>query len=273
MARCLLKAGYMVSVWNRSAAKAKALESDGAIVFASAAEAAANCDFVISMLSDGAAVTDVLFSGVTNGMKAGATVIDMSSIAPSTARDHSKKLDGMGFAHLDAPVSGGTPGAQQGTLAIMAGGEIPVFEEAVPVFLAMGRPVHVGPAGSGQIAKLCNQSIVASTIAAVAEALFLAKRSGADPVAVRAALRGGFAESRILELHGQRMLDRDFNPGGPAVLQLKDLDNALDAASDAGVKLPMTQQVRDRFHRLVHELDGAQLDHSALLLELEASQG
>lgn len=272
MARCLLKADHQVAVWNRSAAKARALESDGAVVFASAAEAVANADFVITMLSDGAAVTEVLFGGGTNAMKPGATVIDMSSVAPSTARDHCKRLDRLGFAHLDAPVSGGTAGAERGDLAIMAGGEVPVFEEAVPVLLAMGRPTHVGPSGSGQLAKLCNQSIVASTIAAVAEALFLARKAGADPVAVRTALRGGFAESRILELHGQRMLDRDFKPGGPAALQLKDLDNALDAAAEAGVSLPLTQQVRDRFHRLVHEMDGAHLDHSALLLELEASQ-
>lgn len=273
MARCLLKAGHSVAVWNRSAEKAQMLEADGAVAFASVSEAVANADFVVTMLSDGAAVTDVLFGGGTNAMKAGATVVDMSSIAPSTARDHCKRLDGLGFAHLDAPVSGGTAGAEQGTLAIMAGGEVPVFEEAAPVLLAMGRPIHVGPSGSGQLAKLCNQSIVASTIAAVAEALFLAGKAGADPVAVRTALRGGFAESRILELHGQRMLDRDFKPGGPAVLQLKDLDNALDAAAEAGVTLPLTQQVRNRFHRLVHEMDGAQLDHSALLLELEASQG
>lgn len=271
MARCLVRAGHGVRAWNRSPEKAEALIADGAETFASPAEAVRGVDFVITMLSDGAAVTDVLFArSAAREAPAGAIVVDMSSIAVSTARDHAEKLAAMGLGYLDAPVSGGTAGATAGTLAIMAGGDEEVFSEAAPVLEAMGRPTRVGPNGSGQLAKLCNQSIVAITIGAVAEALFLAEKGGADPAAVRQALRGGFAESRILELHGQRMIDRDFKPGGPSRLQLKDLDNTLAAAREAGVTLPLTQQVRDRYKRLVDELGGADLDHSALLLELEA---
>lgn len=271
MARRILKAGHGLRAWNRSPEKAETLVADGALTFASPAEAVRGADFVITMLSDGAAVTDVLFArGAAKEAPPGVVVVDMSSIAVSTARDHAGKLGEMGLGYLDAPVSGGTPGAAAGTLAIMAGGDEEVFAETVPVLQAMGRPTLVGPHGSGQLAKLCNQSIVAITIGAVAEALFLAEKGGANPAAVRQALRGGFAESRILELHGQRMVDRDFEPGGPSRLQLKDLENTLVAARDAGIRLPLTEQVRDRYKRLVNELGGADLDHSALLLELEA---
>ncbi|MEI2383946.1 NAD(P)-dependent oxidoreductase [Breoghania sp. JC706] len=271
MARRLLAAGHEVVVWNRTAAKAQALAGDGARVAASPAEAVAGADIVITIVSDGAAVTDLYFAqGAVEAARPGAIFIDMSSIQPSVARDLAARLGEAGLHAIDAPVSGGTPGAEAGTLAIMAGGEAADIEHARPVLEAMGRVTRVGPHGAGQLAKLCNQAIVAITIGAVSEALFLAEKGGADPAAVRDAIRGGFAESRILDLHGARIVARDWSPGGPSTLQLKDLDNVLAAASEAGVDLPLSRQMRERYHALVHDLGGAELDHSALYLELEA---
>lgn len=274
MARRLLEAGHSVSVWNRSPEKAKALEAFGAQPFSAAADAAAGADIIITMLFDGAAVEDALFAqGAAGRAKPGAVFIDMSSIKPATARDHEKRLLGLGFPYLDAPVSGGTAGAEAGTLAIMAGGKAETFQRAAGVFKPMGRATHVGPAGSGQLAKLCNQAIVAITIGAVSEALFLAEKGGADPAAVREALKGGFADSRILELHGRRMLDADYAPGGRSSFQLKDLNNIASVAEGLGLDLPLASQMRERFRRLVDEMGGADLDHAALFLELKARNG
>lgn len=271
MARCILKAGFAVSAWNRSRDKAAALEADGASVAETPAEAVRGADVVISMVSDGAAVTDLYFAqGAVDAAAPGTVFIDMSSIQPSVARDLAARLGERGLRHLDAPVSGGTGGAAAGTLAIMIGGEAADIEKARGVFEAMGRVTHVGPHGTGQLAKLCNQAIVGITIGAVAEALYLAEKGGANPAAVRDAIRGGFAESKILEVHGQRMVERNFEPGGPSRLQLKDLNNVLAAAGDAGIDLPLSRQVRDRYQRLVNELGGSELDHAALYLELEA---
>lgn len=271
MVRCLLKSGFPVSVWNRSPEKAEALRDDGASIAASPAEAVMHADVVITMLTAGAAVTEVLFDkGAVRSAKPGATFIDMSSIAPSTSRDIAARLDDAGYAALDAPVSGGTVGASEATLAIMVGGERETFKPVEDVFSAMGRATYVGPHGSGQLAKLANQAIVAITIGAVSEALLLAEAGGAFPGAVRNAIRGGFAESRILELHGKRMIDRDWRPGGASINQLKDLDNALQAADEAGVELPLTRNVRDRYYQMVNEMGLEGHDHSALLLQLEA---
>lgn len=271
MARCILKAGFAVSAWNRSRDKAAALEADGASVAETPAEAVRGADVVISMVSDGAAVTDLYFAqGAVDAAAPGTVFIDMSSIQPSVARDLAARLGERGLRHLDAPVSGGTGGAAAGTLAIMIGGEAADIEKARGVLEAMGRVTHVGPHGTGQLAKLCNQAIVGITIGAVAEALYLAEKGGANPAAVRDAIRGGFAESKILEVHGQRMVERNFEPGGPSRLQLKDLNNVLAAAGDAGIDLPLSRQVRDRYQRLVNELGGSELDHAALYLELEA---
>jgi 3-hydroxyisobutyrate dehydrogenase-like beta-hydroxyacid dehydrogenase len=195
-------------------------------------------------------------------------VIDMSSIKPFEAQDHAARLAANGIRHVDAPVSGGTVGAIDGTLAIMAGGEAADYERAEPVLRTMGRPVHVGPAGSGQLAKLANQIIVGVTIGAVAEALLLAKRGGADPARVREALRGGFAESRILELHGQRMVDRDFATKGRSVTHLKDLDNAIEAAGRLDLQtIPYAALTADLFRGLL--ANAGDLDHAGLLVELE----
>ncbi len=272
-ARNLLKAGFRLTAWNRSIAKAEALAPLGAHVAAAPAAAVRNADIVVVMLENGPIVEEVLFrQGVAEALKPGSIVVDMSSIKPAEAKEHARRLAERGVAHIDAPVSGGTVGAEQGTLAIMAGGEADVFAKVEPVLRAMGRPVHVGPAGAGQFAKLANQIIVGVTIGAVAEALLLAQQGGADPAKVREALRGGFAESRILELHGQRMIARDFVTKGRSVTHLKDLDNALDAAGRLELDaVPYTALTADLFRGLLET--AGDLDHSGLLVELERRNG
>jgi 3-hydroxyisobutyrate dehydrogenase-like beta-hydroxyacid dehydrogenase len=268
-AKRLLDAGHSMTVWNRSREKAEALSAFGARVVDTAAEAVADADVVILMLENGRIVTDVLFSqGAAGALRPGAVLVDMSSIKPAEAQEHAKRLAERGVHHIDAPVSGGTLGAEQGTLAIMAGGESDMFDRVESLLAIMGRPVHVGPHGAGQLAKLANQIIVGVTIGAVAEALLLAQRGGADPAKVREALRGGFAESRILELHGQRMVERDFATKGRSVTHLKDLDNALDAAERIDLDaLPYTALTADLFRGLIDY--AGDLDHSGLLVELE----
>ncbi|MEM7565888.1 MAG: NAD(P)-dependent oxidoreductase [Pseudomonadota bacterium] len=270
-ARRLLEGGYSVTAWNRTRAKAEALISDGAQVAESAAEAASGVDIVITMLSDGPAVGDVLFEGgVAEVLKPGAIVIDMSSIRPAEAQDHAVRLKEAGVEHIDAPVSGGTVAAEAGTLSIMCGAEADVFARARPVLEAMGSPVHIGPSGTGQMAKLANQTIVGVTIGAVAEALNLCTRAGADPERVREALINGFAKSRILELHGQRMIDRDFAVRGRSSLQLKDLRNARDAGGDHAAYMPLTERAIALYEELLTRQDP---DHSGLLLAYEKRSG
>jgi 2-hydroxy-3-oxopropionate reductase len=274
MARNLLKAGHSVSVWNRTLAKAEALSGDGARVAASPADAVSDAELVITMLSDGVATgAMVADADVRAALWAGALWVDMSSTKPAEARAQADSLSVQGIGHLDAPVSGGTKGAEAGTLAIMAGGPADAFATAEPVLKAMGRPVHVGPAGAGQLAKLANQLVVAVTIGAVAEAMLLLQDGGADPVAVRNALKGGFADSTILQQHGARMTEGAFEPGGLSKFQLKDLENVLGEARSLGLKLPLTQEVRDRFDRFCSDLQGAEKDHSGLYLELLDQNG
>lgn len=269
MARRLLGAGFELTVWNRDQAKARALAADGARVAASAADAVETATHVITMLTDGAIVGDVLFaSGVAQAMPPGATLIDMSSIRPSQARDHAVRLAKHGITYLDAPVSGGTKGAEQGTLAIMAGGDQQVFDASKEVFKAMGRATRVGPSGAGQLAKLANQAIVAITIGAVAEATLLVSEGGGDLDAFRSALAGGFADSTILQMHGARMQANQFEPGGRVSVQIKDLDNVLLEARELGIRLPLVEAIRNRFVRLADDLGGGNLDHSALFIEL-----
>jgi 2-hydroxy-3-oxopropionate reductase len=271
MSENILRADFDLTVWNRSLEKAEPLAAAGATIAQSAIEAVKAADIVITMLSSGPVVRSLLFDeGVASASKPGALFIDMSSIPPAMARANAQNLAGMGRRAIDAPVSGGTVGAKQAILAIMAGGDVADIEAAKPLFEAMGRVTRVGPHGAGQLAKLANQAIVAITIGAVSEALLLAAAGGADPAAVRQAIRGGFAESRILELHGRRMIERDFEPGGPVHLQVKDLDTILDAAAEEGLTLPLVKDVRNRFVALRDQLDGAMLDHSALLLQLES---
>ncbi|MHB0706836.1 NAD(P)-dependent oxidoreductase [Roseomonas mucosa] len=271
MARRVLAAGHEVTVWNRSPDKAAPFAEAGAHVAASAAEAVreAEAEAVILMLENGPVVERVLFGGgVAEAVPPGAVVVDMSSIKPAEAQDHAARLAEQGVHHVDAPVSGGTTAAEAGTLAIMAGGEAEPFARVEPALCAMGRPVLVGPPGAGQLAKLANQVIVGVTIGAVAEALMLAARGGADPAKVREALRGGFAESRVLELHAQRMIERDFATRGRCVTHLKDLDNALDAAERLGLdSVPYAALTADLYRGLIESRGDP--DHSALLLELE----
>jgi len=268
MTQRLLEAGQEVHVWNRTHERALPLADLGATVHASAPQAAAAAECVITMLENGPVVGEVLFDlGTAQAMAAGTLVIDMSSIRPSEARDHAARLGERGVAHLDAPVSGGTVGAEQGTLAIMAGGRLQDYQRALPLFSALGRPTHVGPHGAGQMAKLANQMIVGITIGAVAEALLFAAKGGADMAKVREAIQGGFADSRILQLHGQRMVERDFTPHGRLSVQLKDMRNALATAQEIGFDAPITQL----FEALYaagdeHGLGG--LDHSGLFVEL-----
>lgn len=266
MATRLLQAGYPVVAWNRTRGKAEPLEALKASVAATVADAVKQADIVITMLEAGPIVREVLQASAP-ALRPGTLVIDMSSTRQSEAQEFHAFLTRLGVAFMDAPVSGGVLGAEAGTLAIMVGGEASDFARAEPVLRAMGRPTLVGPAGCGQVAKLCNQLIVGGTLCIVAEALLLAQAGGADPAAVRAALRGGFAESRILDVHGQRMLDRNFLPGGQVKSQAKDLDNVLVAAAAAGVTLPVAELVTQTYRSILEAVPNA--DQSAALLALE----
>lgn len=272
MVENLIRAGHRLRVWNRTPAKAEVF-AGRATLASTAADAAAGADVVITMLENGPVVEHVLLDGgVVDALSADALCIDMSSIPPATARrlaDHALKR---GVACLDAPVSGGTVGAAQATLSIMVGGTPAAFQRAAPVFSVLGRAIHIGPAGSGQLAKLANQAIVGITIGAVAEALLLAAQGGANPEAVREALLGGFAGSRILDLHGQRMIERRFEPGAASRIQLKDLRMILDEARAENLTLPLAQRAYESFLALVAQGDG-EVDHSGLLLQLEALNG
>jgi 3-hydroxyisobutyrate dehydrogenase-like beta-hydroxyacid dehydrogenase len=274
MARRLLQAGFAVTVWNRTHAKTAALVQAGASAPGSASDGAsgslpaavAGSAIIISMLEAGPAVDEVMQAALP-AMAAGTLWIDMSSTRQAEAQAFHARLSQHGMRFIDAPVSGGVKGAQEGSLAIMAGAAEADYASAAAVFAAMGRATRVGGPGSGQVAKLCNQLIVGATLNVVAEALLLAQAAGADPAGVRSALRGGFAESKILEQHGQRMLDRNFMPGGQVKTQLKDMHNILDAAAKAGLALPLTALVTERYESIAERL--ARADHSAALLALE----
>jgi 3-hydroxyisobutyrate dehydrogenase-like beta-hydroxyacid dehydrogenase len=274
MARRLCQAGHEVRAWNRSPEKASGLVAFGAVVHAEAARAARGADVVISLLANGPAVGQVLFGdgGVAAAMKRGALFLDMASIQPREARDHAARLGELGIAHLDAPVSGGTTGAEDGKLVIMAGGRDADFAATLPLLEVFGRATHVGPHGSGQLAKLANQMIVGITIGAVAEALLFTARGGADMARVKQAITGGFADSRILQLHGQRMLERDFAPRASMDIQLKDLRNALVTAQEIGFEAPITALFEKLYAEGVeHGL--ADLDQSGLFVELASRNG
>jgi 3-hydroxyisobutyrate dehydrogenase-like beta-hydroxyacid dehydrogenase len=266
MALRLAQAGYPLRAWNRSPAKAEALRGAGAEPCAALADAVADAAIVVSMLEDGPVVGQVIDAALAS-LKPGTLWIDMSSTSQSEALAFHARLAARGCHFIDAPVSGGVAGAEAGTLAIMAGASQADFDAALALLRVLGSPVRVGPAGAGQVAKLCNQLIVGGTLNIVAEALLLAQAAGADPAAVRAAIGGGFAASRILELHGQRMLERNFVPGGQVKSQLKDLRNVLAAAADAGVVLPVAALVTDNYQSIAADLAGA--DHAAALIALE----
>lgn len=267
MARNLAQAGYRVVAWNRTAKKAAGLTAFGAELAGSAVDAAGQADLVISIVTDGAAL-EALIGQCAPALKTGALWVDMSSTRADQAHSAAAALAAADVAFLDAPVSGGTKGAEGGTLAIMAGGDAEAFAAAEPVLSAMGRPVHVGPTGAGQMCKLANQAIVGIAIGAVAEAQLFLEAGGVDTDAMRDALKGGFADSTILQQHGSRMARRDFVPGGTAATQLKDMRNVMHAAEALGLNLPLVSALGERYRRYVEDLGGGAQDHSGLFEEL-----
>ena len=273
MARRLCEAGHTVHVWNRTREKAERLSSLGATVHDLAADAVRSAQAVICLLENGNAVGEVLFaSGVAQALRSDAMVIDMSSIQPREARDHAARLSELGRTHLDAPVSGGTLGAERGTLAIMVGGKPADFSRAQPLFKVFGRATHVGPHGTGQLSKLANQMIVGITIGAVAEALLMCEKGGASMAKVKEAITGGFADSRILQVHGQRMIERDFTPHGRMSVQLKDIRNALATADEIGFDAPVTRLLETLYSDgIEHGL--SDLDHAGLFVEMASRNG
>ena len=273
MARRLCEAGHEVHAWNRNSAKAQLLAPFGARVHTTPVQAVSGAAVVVTMLDHGDIVAKVLFDmGTVSAIAPAALVIDMSSIKPVEARDHAARLSELHIHHLDAPVSGGTIGADQGTLAIMVGGKAAMFERAQPVFKVLGRATHVGQTGAGQLAKLANQMIVGITIGAVAEALLMCEKGGADMARVKEAITGGFADSRILQVHGQRMVDRDFAPRGKMSVQLKDMRNALSTAAEIGFDAPITT-LFERLYGLGVDHGLADLDHAGLFVELASRNG
>jgi 2-hydroxy-3-oxopropionate reductase len=275
MAGHLLDAGYTVVTSDHRKPAPDHLVAKGLTTASGHAAVARAADVVILMVPDTPQVEEVLFgaAGVCEGLSAGKLVIDMSSISPIATKDYARRIEELGCAYLDAPVSGGEVGARAASLSIMAGGSQAAFDRARPIFEAMGRNITlVGPNGAGQTAKVANQIVVALTIEAVAEALVFAAKAGADPGKVRQALMGGLASSRILEVHGERMVARTFAPGFRIDLHRKDLNLALDGARSLGVALPNTAMTQQLFNACVAAGGGAE-DHSALVKALETMSG
>jgi len=275
MARNLLKAGYSLVVHDLNRSAVEELASEGAQAASSSKEAAGQCDVVITMLPDSPDVEQVVLGpeGVAEGISAGMLFVDMSTIAPGTARKVYGILKAKGVESLDAPVSGGEVGAKAGALSIMVGGTEAAFQRARPIFEVMGKNiVLIGEPGAGQVTKACNQIVVGVTIQAVSEALILARKSGVDPAKVREALLGGFAQSRILDLHGQRIINRTFQPGFRVRLHRKDLAIALQTGREVSLPLMLTSQVAELMNALIARGDG-DLDHSGLAHLLEQMGG
>ena len=269
MAKNLLKAGYSLKAFNRSQKKAEALKEFGAEIATSIDDVVSNSDVVITMLTDDTAINEVMdSSNFLENLKSNATVIDMSSVKPTTATKYGNNLKSKNIKYLDAPVSGGTIGAEEASLAIMVGGEQDVFNEALDILKAMGNPTLVGPVGSGQVSKLANQIIVGLTIGAVAEAITLCEKAGANPNKMIKALSGGWADSKILQTHGKRMIDKDFTPKGRTSVHLKDMNNILECANSHNTHLPISNLVKEMYKSLVENGHG-ETDHSSLYKEIE----
>jgi 2-hydroxy-3-oxopropionate reductase len=269
MAKNLLDKSLDLNVFSRTIEKAKPLEKFGAKISNSLSEAVKDVDVVITMLTDDDAVEKVLSDqDFQENLKKGSTVVDMSSIKPKIAIKYGNLLKEKGVNFLDAPVSGGTIGAEQATLAIMVGGDQKVFDQIKDVLKVMGNPTLVGPIGSGQVSKLANQIIVGVTIGAVAEAITLCEKAGVDGNKFIKALAGGFADGKILQNHGKRMIDKDFSPKGKVSTHLKDMNNILECAGDFNTKLPISNLIKDMFKSLV-ENGNDNDDHSALYKEIE----
>ena len=274
MALHLLKAGYTISVLEKNKAS-KELVAAGAQSFATPAAIAQSSDMVITMLPDSPEVETIVSGqdGLLEGIRQGALFIDMSTIAPATAKNIYEWMQKKGVEALDAPVSGGQSGAEAATLSIMAGGAEQAFQRALPLFQAMGKNiVHIGEPGAGQMAKACNQMIVGMTIQAVAEAFTLAKKAGVDLAKMREVLLGGFAQSKILDLHGKRIIERNFSPGFKIKLHRKDMNIAMQAGREFSVPLYGTAQVAAHMDALLAQGKG-ELDHSAIALLIEQLAG
>jgi len=269
MSKNILKAGYNLKVFNRSKNKAEPLKEFGAEISSSIKDVVKDSDVVITMLTDDTAVDDVMNSSdFLENLKLGGTVIDMSSVKPTTATKHGNNLKSKNINYLDAPVSGGTVGAEEASLAIMVGGEKKVFDEVADVFKTMGNPTLVGPLSSGQVSKLANQIIVGLTIGAVAEAVTLCEKAGANPNKMIKALSGGWADSKIIQTHGKRMIDKDFTPKGRTSVHLKDMNNILECANNYNTHLPISNLVKEMYKTLVKNGHG-ETDHSSIYKEIE----
>ncbi len=271
MARNLQAAGATMIIHSRAAGPVEELVAEGMTGAASPADVAAQAEMVILMLTDTTAVELVLTgpSGILTGLTADTLVIDMGTTLMTTTQALAAKVHDAGGAYLDAPVSGGTMGAEAGTLTIMAGGDDDAMVRAAPLFDVMGaKTTHVGGIGAGQVAKAANQVIVGLTIGAVAEGLSLARKAGIDPAKVREALGGGFADSRILEVHGKRMVDKTFAPGAKSTIQRKDMDQAETLAARLGMEMPATTLNRKLYDRMIAAGHG-DLDHAALIAAID----
>ena len=269
MAKNLLKKKLQLKIFSRTLEKAKPLEEFGGNITNSLSEAVKETDIIFTMLTDDDAVEKVLGnSQFLDNLKPSSTVIDMSSIKPKIAIKYGNLLKKKNINFLDAPVSGGTIGAEEGSLAIMVGGEQKVFDNAFEVLKIMGNPTLVGPIGSGQVSKLANQIIVGVTIGAVAEAVTLCEKAGVDANKFIKALSGGFADGKILQNHGKRMIDKDFSPKGKVSTHLKDMNNILECANDFDTQLPISKLIQSMFKSLV-ESGNSNDDHSALYKEIE----
>jgi|TARA_B100002051_G_scaffold203895_1_gene194144 2-hydroxy-3-oxopropionate reductase len=269
MSKNIAKAGYNLTVFNRSKNKAEPLKEFGAKISNTLKDAVDGSDIVITMLTDDTAVDAVINnSDFLENLKSGSIVIDMSSVKPTTATKHGNNLKLKSVNYLDAPVSGGTIGAEEASLAIMVGGEQNIFDYAFDILKTMGNPTLVGPIGSGQVSKLANQIIVGLAIGAVAEAVTLCEKAGADPNKMIKALSGGWADSKVLQTHGKRMIDKDFSPKGKTSGQLKDMNNILECANNYNTHLPISNLVKEMYKSLVDKGHG-ETDHSSLYKEIE----
>ena len=269
MSKNIVKAGYNLTVFNRSKNKAEPLKEFGAKISNTLKDAVEGSDIVITMLTDDTAVDAVMNnSDFLENLKSGSIVIDMSSVKPTTATKHGNNLKLKNINYLDAPVSGGTIGAEEASLAIMVGGEQNIFDDAFDILKTMGNPTLVGPIGSGQVSKLANQIIVGLAIGAVAEAVILCEKAGADPNKMIKALSGGWADSKVLQTHGKRMIDKDFSPKGKTSGQLKDMNNILECANNYNTHLPISNLVKEMYKSLVDNGHG-ETDHSSLYKEIE----
>ena len=269
MSKNLLKSGCKLNVFNRSIHKANSLKEFGAEISESVVELVKNSEVIITMLTDDAAVDQVMGdTDFIDNLIPGTIIIDMSSVKPETAIKHANNLKKKQINYLDSPVSGGTIGAEEASLAIMTGGEQKDFDEVESILNKMGNPTLVGPVGSGQVSKLANQIIVGLTIGAVAEAVTLCEKAGADPNKMISALTGGWADSKVLQTHGKRMISKDFSPKGKTFTQLKDMNNILECANSFNTHLPISNLVKQMYKTLVENGHGND-DHSSLYKEIE----